>query len=233
MLKSGLSSEVEMEQFTYSEMLKFHYRESHRIPGIKYSKIFFCKESEYKKIIRPQDRWVIFQIFYDASHEQLMDPRNGQDGFGRIVYANAIDEAFSRFMNGQKEAFFNPSEEEIKMLENHHTKVKKPLIEIEKLAEKLSAKLYRASTPEFTISHVKNYRRMPDSSVVLARMDFIMRAVPRKAQMFVDLGYHNDDYVIAEYNEPTDKIVQSNFINPDSKVKKLIETNNGVVIIEN
>lgn len=231
MLKSGLSNEVEMEQFTYSEMLKFHYRESHRIPGIKYSKIFFCKESEYKKIIRPQDRWVIFQIFYDASHEQLMDPRNGRDGFGRIVYANAIDEAFSRFMNGQKEAFFNPSEEEIKRLENHHTKSQKTLIE--KLAEKLSAKLDRACTPEFTITHVKNYRRMPDSSVVLARMDFIMRAAPHKSQMFVDLGYHNDDYVIAEYNEPTDKIVQSDFINPESKVKKLIESNNGVVIIEN
>ena len=232
---SNSSNEIETKLFTYADMLWFHYRESRKIPGIKYSRIYVCKESEYKKIFRTSDRWVILQIFCDAAGNQLMDPQNRQDGFGRIVYADAFDESFSRFMNGRREAIFEPSKAEVERLDNRYSRSKKTVIDkfIERLGESLSASIYQATTPEFTITHVKNYRKKQDSSVVLAKMDFIMKAGAHNRQMFADMGYRNDDYVIAEYNELTDKIVQSDFINPDLKVKNLIESNNGIVIIEN
>lgn len=223
------SSEITVECFTYEMMLKYYYKMSHKIPGIDSCIISIYRESEYKKIFRPQDRWVVTQIFCDALGRTLKNPSNGQDGYGRIVIADSFDEEFSRFMNGRSQASFKPTASDIQ-----RAKEKKGKSFYQMIMDQLVVAFDRAITPEFTITMLKNYRTVPGSKVIIITIGALKKQIsaePTACKVnFSDLD--DNDYIISEYDAKNAIIVKTEFINPEQRIKTLVEKNNGVVIVE-
>lgn len=219
------SNEITVNCFTYESMLHYYCNIAGKIPGIASCQISVCKESEYKKIYRPQERWVVTQIFCDALGKPLRNPSNGQDGYGRIVIADSFDVRFSQFMNGRTQASFKPSSEELRSIKENHGK---PIYQ--RILEKLVVTLDNAVTPEFTVSMLKNYRTVSTSKVVIAKVD-VMLSGARGSTIDPSLLDKND-FVIAEYDENSDRIIKCDVIKPDDRIKVLVEKNNGVIIVE-
>ena len=219
------SNEISVHCFTYERMLNYYCSVSAKIPGIASSQISICKESEYKKIYRPQERWVITQIFCDALGKPLINPSNGQNGYGRIVIADSFDMKFSKFMNGRTQASFKPSIEEMKRITENQ---KKSIYQ--RILEKVAVTLDNATTPEFTVSMLKNYRTLSTSKVIVAKIDVMLSRA--KSSSFDSSLFDKNDFVIAEYDEKSDRIIRSEVIKPDEKIKALVEKNSGVIIVE-
>lgn len=219
------SNEITINCFTYERMLHYYCNVAGRIPGIASCQISICKESEYKKIYRPQERWVITQIFCDALGKPLLNPNNGQDGYGRIVIADSFDVKFSQFMNGRTQASFKPSSDELRRIKENQSKSI-----YQRILDKLALTLDNAVTPEFTVSMLKNYRTVSTSKVVVAKIDVILSGA--KSSTIDPSIFDKNDFVIAEYDEKSDRIIKSEVIKPDDKIKALVEKNNGVIIVE-
>lgn len=222
------SNEATVDCFTYDQMLKYYRKVSKKVPGIAGSTVSVCKESEYRGTMRPQDRWVISLIFCDALGKPLKNPANGQDGYGVIVTANSFDLRFSEFMNGKKQALFTPTAEELKSVAEKDGKSL-----YQRIMDKLAAKFDRAISPEFTIAMLKNYRTVPNSKVIIALVKKLTDAVGSEHGKAVDLrGLDDMDVIIAEYDEKNDNIIKTELINPDAKIRALLENNNGIVVVE-
>lgn len=223
------SSETIVRCFTYASMLKYYNKMLHKIPGVDSCQISVCRESEYKKIIRPQDRWVISMVFCDAVGRPLRDPSNGQDTFGMIVIADSFDEEFSRFMNGRTQASFKPTASDMQRISE-----KKGKSLYQRIMDKLVSAFDKAVTPEFTVADLKNYRKVPGTKVIIVTIGTLKKQISaRPSAGNINLSdFDEKDCIIAEYDERSDNIVQTGFINPDQRIMSLVERNNGVVIVE-
>ena len=131
-------------------------------------------------------------------------------------------------MDGKKQVFFQPTAEDLNKVSERNVKSL-----YQRILDKLVAKIDRAITPEFTVAMLKNYRTVPNSKVVIASVKQLKTAANLNPKYKVDfLGLDDMDFIIAEYNEQADTIIKTEVINPDSKIRSLVDSNNGVVIIE-
>lgn len=219
------SNEYEVKCFTYKMLLSHYYRLSRKFTGVDGMQVGICRESEYKKMMRPNDRWVISLILCDANKKPLIDPVNRADSYGAIFIADAVDETFSRFINGNNQMYFKPTAAEMS------DRAKESSIEgkLKSVMTKLVTAFDRSVTPEMTVSMVKNYRKALGSKIVIASIS-VLKQEFNNSSMFND--FTDDDYVIAEYNETSDRLIQAQIVFLDEKLKALVKSNGGMVVIE-
>lgn len=82
---------------------------------------------------------------------------------------------------------------------------------------------------KLTVSFLKSYRKKKTSKVLAAKLKELVKTAP---EMKLD-DLEEDNVVVAEYDEEEDKLVQEINIaqDVDSRVKDVIEQNNGVVVL--
>ncbi|MCD7810946.1 MAG: hypothetical protein LUG91_03685 [Ruminococcus sp.] len=93
-----------------------------------------------------------------------------------------------------------------------------------------------------TTSFLKKYRKKKDSQLVMASVGALIGSATKKQKNRMTLAEldaleeHEDDVVLAEYDEDEDELVQQDFVDPekwmDDNVETALDQNDGVLVIE-
>lgn len=89
-----------------------------------------------------------------------------------------------------------------------------------------------------TISFIKKFKKKKSSQIVMANMKDMIKNIPYKEKRtysFEELEKIEDEVVMAEYDEYSDKLVQAEFVGDegmDNKLENALKCNGGIIVIE-
>ena len=93
-----------------------------------------------------------------------------------------------------------------------------------------------AVTVTVTVDYLKKFRERTGTKVIIAKMENVrMEASKEYNESYLDsikVLDESEKYVIAEYDDKADEVVKVLIVKVDEKVKCFVDSNNGIVIIE-
>lgn len=216
--------------FTYDNVVNNYVEVSNRLFGIASACLEVCTESEYRKVILSENRWVIKQTFCDSLDRPVVVFPNSTYKYGIITLARSLDFKFSEFMGGRRKAYFKLASEVADVdtpsaINDIFNSVLESVISI-------AGKII---TPNFNYSMFRSYRSLANTNIVvvsvpLFRERFLCRSNCSDIRKW--LSYISDDaYLIIEYDSKRDALIKCDFIYPDPELRAAFNKLNDIVII--
>ena len=221
------SSENVMPVFSYNFLLKRYRDEYRRTPGIGSCRLQIVKDSDENGLVTCRDHWRVSLVFCDVKDQPLKKP-NDDSYYGGVYICDSIDKKVSSLMDGQKAILFKPGPAELNQIKKRSV--------FDAIAEKISMIISDAVTVTVTVDYIKKFRERTGTKVVIAKMENVrMEASKQYKESYLDsikVLDESEKYVIAEYDEKADEVVKVLIVKVDEKVKCFVDSNNGLVVIE-